>query len=73
LRSDDAGLVTIALEPNTVYVQLWPTVFSRRAPNAIERVEAELGHEIRYGQRISTISGGLLAALTDAYREATGG
>jgi hypothetical protein len=58
--------------PRAVYLQLWPTVFTRRAPNAVPAVERAFGGPIKCGQRITTITDDLLEALTSAYREATG-
>jgi hypothetical protein len=72
LRSDNAGLATIYLEPEAAYIQLWPTVFKRRAPNTVTLVEQELGKPIRNGQRIHAPSEELLRTLTAAYHEATG-
>lgn len=72
LRADQAGLATVYLEPNGVYLQLWPTVFARRAPAAAPVVERLLDGPIRHGQRITAVSDELLTALTSAYREAAG-
>lgn len=72
LRGDGVGLATVYLEPKGVYLQLWPTVFKRRAPDAMRLVERVLQGPIKYGQRITAITDELMAALTSAYREATG-
>jgi hypothetical protein len=72
LRSDQAGLATVYLAPNGVYLQLWPTVFTRRAPDAVPVVERALNGQIKHGQRITAVSDDLLSALTSAYREAVG-
>lgn len=72
LRSDNAGLATVYLSPKGVYLQLWLTVFTRRAPNAVPAVERALAGPIKYGQRITVITDELLEALTSAYREAAG-
>lgn len=70
LRIDDAGLATVYQEPSGAYLQLWPTVFDRRAPQTKPVVEQELGGPIRHGKRIHMVSDGLLQALSAAYREA---
>ncbi|MEU7753680.1 hypothetical protein [Micromonospora sp. NPDC049171] len=67
-----SGLATIYCEPKAAYLQLWPSVFNRLAPNAIPMVEQELGGPIRHGQRLNVISDSLLEALTSAYYEANG-
>ncbi|GAA0490382.1 hypothetical protein Ade02nite_24020 [Paractinoplanes deccanensis] len=72
LRGDDAGLATVYLEPKNAYIQLWPTVFKRRAPGSIAEVTSELGTEMKPHQRIFQVSDGLLSALTAAYEEAAG-
>ncbi|GAA3345447.1 hypothetical protein GCM10020358_52560 [Amorphoplanes nipponensis] len=72
IRSDNAGLVTIYLDPKTACIQLWPSVFQRRAPASILAVNRELGVEMAAGRRIHEVSDGLLAALTSAYEEAAG-
>lgn len=60
--------ITIDLKP---YVSLWRSVFERRAPNAIAKVEQINGKEIGKGSSATVITRELLDALTDAYREAT--
>ena len=66
-----AGLVTI-WNDGGAYIQFWRSVFERRAPGFIERIE-DLA-EVRLGQGNTTqnISEGLLEALTEAYAEAAG-
>ncbi|MEH0820461.1 MULTISPECIES: hypothetical protein [unclassified Micromonospora] len=72
LTREGGGLATIYCEPKGAYLQLWPSVFKRLAPNAIPLVERELGGPIRQGQRINAVSDSLLGALTSAYYEANG-
>ena len=72
LRGDNAGLVTIFLTPNSAYIQLWPSVFQRRAPLSVAAVNRELDADMIYGRRVHEVSDALLAALTSAYEEATG-
>jgi hypothetical protein len=72
IRSDNAGLATIYLDPKTACIQLWPSVFQRRAPASIPAVNRELGVEMAPGRRIHEVSEGLLTALTCAYEEAAG-
>jgi hypothetical protein len=71
LTSDGAGLVTIYCYRGRGSVQLWRTVFERRAPTSLHRLEA-LGCEVKQGNTMYQISEELLDTLTDAYREATG-
>jgi hypothetical protein len=72
LRGDDAGLVTVYQDPRAAYVQFWPTVFDRRAPESRSLVEEQLGAPIRHGERVQNVTDDLLRALTTAYREANG-
>lgn len=64
-----AGLVTI-WNDGGAYIQFWRSVFERRAPGFIERIE-DLA-EVRLGQGNTTqnISEELLETLTEAYAEA---
>lgn len=75
LRDEVAGLVTIYNEParkndNGAYLCLHSTVFDRRAPAVIARIQTLIAPD-RLGQGTETrrISPELLNALTDAYRE----
>ena len=72
LRGDNAGLATMYMEPKAIYLQLWPSVFKRRAPETTPFVEEALGGPIKQRQRIRSISDPLLDALTSAYQEADG-
>ncbi|HET7089040.1 MAG TPA: hypothetical protein VFL17_10345 [Anaerolineae bacterium] len=71
LLADNVGLVTIYSDKTGGYFQMWRSVFERRAPNSIARVE-EIIHpaKISQGNTVREISDELLAALTQAYREA---
>ena len=70
LAADDGGLVTIYCDNGTGYIQFWRSVFDRRAPESIQAVEKLAGTEIRQGNNAREQSDELLAALTQAYREA---
>lgn len=65
------GLVTIYNDAGTAYLQFWRSVFERRAPNALAVVN-ELIAPLTVGQGNTTreVTDELLAALTEAYREA---
>jgi hypothetical protein len=71
LPTEDAGLATVYQEPKAAYIQLWPSVFARRAPESLPTVEAALGEPVRSGAKIRHVTDDLLHALTTAYREAT--
>ncbi|GAA4461697.1 hypothetical protein GCM10023170_065190 [Phytohabitans houttuyneae] len=71
LPTEDAGLATIYQEPKAAYLQLWPSVFARRAPKSLAAVEAALGEPVRNGAKIRHVTNDLLHVLTSAYREAT--
>lgn len=73
LASEDAGLVTIYNDVKSAYLQFWRRVFERRSPRSIAAVEAALGSELRQGNSTREVSDDLLAALTEAYREAVRG
>lgn len=71
-QPDNVGLVTIWNEKGPA-VQLWRSVFERRAPRALERVSALLAPvEVRQGNSVRELGPEVLAALTEAYREANG-
>jgi hypothetical protein len=69
LRTENAGLVTIWNEGGA-YLQFWRSVFERRAPKTLSRVERIAPVQIGQGNTTREISDELLEALTDAYREA---
>jgi hypothetical protein len=59
--------------PGNARIQFFRSVFERRAPNSISRVESLISPlQIRQGNWTGEIPDGLLDALTDAYREANG-
>jgi hypothetical protein len=55
LPVDDVGLVTIWNETG-VYLTLWRSVFERRAPASIPRVEAVIGTRLGNGNRGSAMT-----------------
>lgn len=67
--AEDVGLVTIWNE-NGASIGMWRSVFQRRAPGSIARVEALAGIELGVGRIARAITDELLEALTAAYREA---
>ena len=70
LPAEGVGLITIWNDKNSAYLQFWRSVFERRAPKSLERVEQLV--KVGQGNTIRTASDELLQALTDAYREAGG-
>ena len=71
LQPDNAGLVTI-WNADGAYISLWRSVFERRAPLSIPRIEALLSPaNLGQGTYPKEITDELLAAIADAYREAT--
>jgi hypothetical protein len=72
LRTEKAGLVTIWNEGGA-YLQFWRSVFERRAPKTLSRVERIAPVQIGQGNTTREVSDELLEALTDAYREAASG
>lgn len=70
---DNAGLVTIWNDRQQPYIQVWRSVFERRAPKAIEPVERVIEPtRIGQGNTLKSITPEILEALTDAYKEANG-
>lgn len=61
------GLVSIW---QNATVSLWRSVFARRAPDFIERVEAITGLPMGFGTNAGTVTPELLAVIGDAYRAA---
>lgn len=72
LAADDAGLVSIASDTRSAYMQFWRSVFDRRAPQSIPSVQDALGAELRQGNATHSFPEALLDAVTHAYREAAG-
>jgi hypothetical protein len=73
LRADNAGLVTIYNDRGTPSLQFWRSVFERRAPENLPRVEQLTTVEVGQGKTTYEVSEELLKALTDAYRGAASG
>lgn len=72
LRADDAGLVTIASEGGG-QLWLWRSVFVRRAPNALARLEAAIAPlQVKQGSTLKVAPDAVLDIVTEAYREAVG-
>ena len=70
MQRDEAGLITIWQAAGTISLQR--TVFERRAPLSIERVESVIAPlKIGGGNTVRDITQELLDALTAAYREAS--
>jgi hypothetical protein len=72
LRTENAGLVTIWNEGGA-YLQFWRSVFERRAPETLPRIERISPLQIGQGNTTREVSDELLEALTGAYREAATG
>jgi len=70
LHSGGVALVIIACDLKSSYMQLFRSVFERRAPEAIPAVEAALGARITHGNSTRVFTEELLTALTGAYRQA---
>jgi hypothetical protein len=68
LPADNAGMVSIYNNKGSAYVQLWRSVFERRAPKSLARIE--LMTPVKQGNTIREVSDDLLDALTAAYQEA---
>lgn len=50
LPDEGVGLATIYADRRRGYLQLWRSVFERRAPNSLARVEAALGSTVKQGK-----------------------
>lgn len=71
LVDEGAGLVTIYNDNGRGYLQFWSTVFDRRAPNALAKINEAIAPAIvGRGNTIRDIPDNLLELLTRAYREA---
>lgn len=71
LEPEDVGLVSIYNINGKASLQLWRSVFTRRAPESLLRVEHLIG-EIGQGKHIREFGDPLLNELTLAYMEAAG-
>lgn len=69
LPADDVGLVSIYNNNGSAYLQFWQSVFVRRAPSALARIETSI-MPIKQGNTTHEVSDALLEALTTAYKEA---
>jgi hypothetical protein len=72
LKPDNAGLVTVWNDAGAAHLQLWRSVFERRAPRSLSVVEEHLGKRIGQGTTTREVNEELLSELTAAYREASG-
>ena len=63
------GLVTI-WNDGGAYLSFWRSVFEKRAPGFIERIEDLAGTTVGQGNTTHNINEDLLEALTDVYAEA---
>jgi hypothetical protein len=72
LRTEKAGLVMIWNE-GCASPQFWRSVFERRAPESLPRVEEIAPVRVGKGNSTREVSDELLEALTEAYREAASG
>jgi hypothetical protein len=67
---EDAGLVTV-WNDGAFSLSFWRSVFERRAPQTLERIEALIRPAtVGQGNTVKTVGADLLAELTAAYREA---
>jgi hypothetical protein len=73
LRADNSGLVTIYNYAGVASLQFWRSVFERRAPESLPRVEQAAPVPVGQGNTTPEVSDELLEALTGAYREAASG
>jgi hypothetical protein len=71
LQADNVGLVSIYNNNGKAYLQFWRSVFERRAPATLARIEESI-MPIQQKKTIREVSDELLEALTEAYREAVG-
>ena len=72
LRADNGGLVSIYNKNGTASLQFCRSVFERRAPRSLARIELSIT-PIGQGSIVREVSDELLDALTMAYKEAVGG
>jgi hypothetical protein len=73
LLTGNVGLVTIWNTNGKAYLQLWRSVFEKRAPNSLKIIETFSGVEVKNGGFAKSITEELLSALTEAYKEAATG
>lgn len=70
LPGEDVGLVTVWMDTNDAYLQVFRSVFERRAPHSLQLIE-ETGVEIRQGTSIKNPTSAELELLKRAYMEAS--
>jgi hypothetical protein len=73
LKADNVGLITIWHDNSGGYLQFWRSVFDRRAPGSIPKIEQIIDGPIGQGNVSRVNSDELLEALRLAYREAATG
>lgn len=71
LKDERVGLATV-WDVGEGSITLWRSVFERRAPGSLERIEELIGQRLGQGKVVPNITSHLLEALTGAYREAVG-
>jgi hypothetical protein len=72
LQPENAGLATVWNDGRKARLQVWRSVFERRAPKSIEPMEHALGSTaLGQGTWTDRVSDLLLQTLTQAYEEAT--
>lgn len=69
LVAENAGLVTIWSDRGA-YIQFWRSVFDKKAPQFIDRIEELSGARVGQGNTTRNTSEELLQALTEAYEHA---
>jgi hypothetical protein len=70
VKGEDAGLVTLWSKSQT---QVWRSVFQRRAPRALARLEVLMApSHVGQGSGVKAVTGDILSVLTAAYEEAAG-
>jgi hypothetical protein len=69
VAGDVAGLVSIACDVRSAYVQFWRSVFERCAPQSTALVVAELGAELKQGNSTHEFPelGAQLVVVADAH------
>lgn len=70
---DDMSLATVNYSPTTASLQLFRSVFARRSPDALPRIEEIAGVPIGNGTAIRELREGFLDAITAAYQQASTG
>ena len=68
---ENVGLVTI-WNDRGAYIQFWRSVFKKKAPDFIDRIEELAGNRVGQGSTTRNTSEELLEALSAAYEQAAG-